>query len=54
MGALTPLSYLIAQQIPALEPIAAKIGPYYSGIAAFVFAWIAMIVGSLLKNALRK
>ncbi|WP_410687350.1 sodium:solute symporter family protein [Avibacterium paragallinarum] len=54
VGALTPLSYLIAQQIPALEPIAAKIGPYYSGIAAFVFAWIAMIVGSLLKNALRK
>ncbi|MGL6114928.1 MAG: sodium:solute symporter family protein [Cetobacterium sp.] len=49
IGALIPGGFLVAQQIPSLSPIADAIGPYYSGIASFVCAWIAMIVGSLIK-----
>lgn len=54
VGAATPLLFLIMQQIPATMELAKKIGPYYSGISAFVFAWIAMIVGSNLKIMLKK
>lgn len=49
-GSMTPLIYLVMQQIPATSELAKNIGPYYSGIGAFIFAWIAMIVGSNLKN----
>lgn len=50
VGAIIPVSFLIAQQVDVLKPIAKAIGPYYSGISAFVFAWIAMIAGSYMKN----
>ena len=50
VGAIIPISFLIAQQVDPLKPIAKAIGPYYSGISAFVFAWIAMIAGSYMKN----
>lgn len=50
VGAIIPISFLIAQQADPLKPIAKAIGPYYSGISAFVFAWIAMIAGSYMKN----
>ncbi|WP_156285916.1 sodium:solute symporter family protein [Oceanivirga salmonicida] len=54
VGALTPTSFLIAQQVEALKPLADRIGPYYSGISAFVFAWTAMIIGSYLKRVFVK
>ncbi|MDO4588689.1 MAG: sodium:solute symporter family protein [Fusobacterium sp.] len=54
VGSATPLLFLVMQQIPATAELAKSIGPYYSGIAAFVFAWIAMIVGSNLKIMLKK
>ncbi|WP_294655324.1 sodium:solute symporter [uncultured Fusobacterium sp.] len=54
VGSATPLLFLIMQQIPATTELAKSIGPYYSGIAAFVFAWIAMIIGSNLKIMLKK
>lgn len=54
VGSVTPLLFLIMQQIPTTTEIAKSIGPYYSGIAAFVFAWIAMIIGSNLKIMLKK
>ena len=50
VGAIIPVSFLIAQQVDVLKPIAKAIGPYYSGISAFVFVWIAMIAGSYMKN----
>jgi SSS family solute:Na+ symporter len=50
-GALIPLSFLALQQIPATAALAKTIGPYYSGIAAYVAAGTAMVVGSLLKPA---
>lgn len=54
VGSATPLLFLIMQQIPATTELAKSIGPYYSGIVAFAFAWIAMIIGSNLKIMLKK
>lgn len=54
VGSATPLLFLVMQQVPATAELAKSIGPYYSGIAAFVFAWIAMIIGSNLKIMLKK
>lgn len=50
-GAVIPISYLVLEQIPATAPMAARIGPYYSGIATYVLVGVAMVVGSLLKPA---
>jgi solute:Na+ symporter, SSS family len=51
MGGSIPVLYLTMQKVPALAPVADKIGPYYSGIAAYAGAALGMIVGSLLKPA---
>ncbi|MHB9038588.1 MAG: sodium:solute symporter family protein [Armatimonadota bacterium] len=48
-GALFPIAFLVCQQVPATQKMAADIGPYYSGIASYVVAGLAMIIGSLLK-----
>lgn len=48
-GAVIPISFLVLQQIPSARHIADDIGPYYSGIATYLVAGAAMIVGSLLK-----
>ena len=50
-GAVIPTTFLILQQLPATAKLAESIGPFYSGIAAYVAAAVAMIVGSLLKHA---
>lgn len=52
LGSSTPLVYLVMQQIPSTTELATDIGPYYSGICAFIFAWIGMFVGSNLKISL--
>lgn len=55
VGAVIPVTYLTLQLIPTTgEWIKATVGDnglYYSGIAAFVAAGVAMVVGSLLKPA---
>ena len=51
LGAAIPLSFLILQLIPKTQTFAEMIGPNWAGIAAFALAWLAMIVGSLLKPA---
>ena len=48
-GAVIPVAFLIIQQVPSTKQIAESIGPYYSGIAAYLFAGAAMVVGSLMK-----
>ena len=48
-GAIFPTAYLVLQQLDATKGFAERIGPEYSGIAAYVGAATAMIVGSLLK-----
>jgi SSS family solute:Na+ symporter len=49
LGALIPLAFLVFQQLPLTASLAKQIGPYYSGIAAYLAAGSAMVVGSLLK-----
>jgi SSS family solute:Na+ symporter len=50
VGATFPLAYLVLQKLPATQALAKAIGPNYSGIAAFVGAAAAMIIGSLAKD----
>jgi SSS family solute:Na+ symporter len=49
MGAIIPVSFLVMQQLGSTRELAESIGPYYSGIAAYVLTAGAMIVGSLAK-----
>jgi SSS family solute:Na+ symporter len=53
-GAVIPTSFLVLQQLDATRAVTQSIGPYYSGIAAYVAAAVAMVVGSLLKIAVRR
>jgi SSS family solute:Na+ symporter len=48
-GAIIPVGFLVIQQVPAAVPLSKKIGPYYSGIATYLIAGAAMVIGSLLK-----
>ncbi|REJ93220.1 MAG: sodium:solute symporter family protein [Planctomycetota bacterium] len=50
-GAVFPLGFLVMEQLPVTEAIARQIGPYYSGLAAYLAAALAMVAGSLLKPA---
>ncbi len=49
ISAVIPISYLVMEQVDATKDLAKQIGPYYSGIAAYVLSAIAMVIGSLLK-----
>jgi SSS family solute:Na+ symporter len=48
-GALIPAAFLVCQKLPATKDLTDQIGPYYSGIATYLLAGAAMVVGSLLK-----
>jgi SSS family solute:Na+ symporter len=49
-GATIPILFLVLEQIPCTAQFAKKtVGPYYSGIAAYLIAGLAMIAGSLAK-----
>ncbi|MBN1442661.1 MAG: sodium:solute symporter family protein [Planctomycetes bacterium] len=50
VGAAFPTGFLILEKLEATAAFAKEIGPYYSGIAAYIFAAIAMVVGSLLAR----
>lgn len=49
VSAALPVSYLVLEKVAATKALAQSIGPHYSGIAAFVGAALAMVIGSLLK-----
>jgi SSS family solute:Na+ symporter len=49
ISAVIPGAYLVMEQLPSTASLAKEIGPYYSGIAAYVLSGLAMVVGSLLK-----
>ncbi len=49
VSAVIPITYLVLEQLPDTAQLAKDIGPYYSGIAAYVCSALAMIIGSLLK-----
>lgn len=47
VSAAIPLGFLVLEK--SGSPLAKEIGPYYSGIAAYVCSALAMVIGSLLK-----
>jgi solute:Na+ symporter, SSS family len=50
IGALMPISYLVLEQIPAMENLVIEqIGPHIWGVATYIMVALAMIIGSLLK-----
>jgi len=50
VGAVIPVTYLVLEQLPSTRAWArSSIGPYWSGLAAYAGAGLAMIAGSLLK-----
>ena len=49
VSAVIPVSYLVLEQIESTAQLAKDIGPYYSGISAYVLSGLAMVIGSLLK-----
>ena len=52
VGAMIPVAYLVFEQLPATSEVTRRtVGPYWSGIAAYAGAALAMIAGSLLKPA---
>jgi SSS family solute:Na+ symporter len=51
-GAIIPAAFLVLQQVPATVALTQQVGPYYSGISAYIAAAAAMVIGSLLKDAL--
>ena len=52
-GAVIPTAFLVLEQLSVTSLLAKQVGPYYSGIAAYVAAALAMVVGSLLKSLLK-
>ena len=49
VSALIPITFLVLEKNSSTKDLAKQIGPYYSGIAAYVCSALGMIVGSLLK-----
>lgn len=50
VGAALPLTHLTLEKIDATKAFALSIGKDYVGIATFVLAGVAMVIGSLLKQ----
>jgi SSS family solute:Na+ symporter len=49
VSAIIPASYLVFEQLPVTADLARQVGPYYSGIAAYLLSALAMVVGTLVK-----
>ncbi len=49
IGAIIPVSFLVLERLPATGEFAKMVGPYYSGIATYILAGLAMVIGSWLK-----
>jgi SSS family solute:Na+ symporter len=49
VSAIIPTGYLVFEQFPATAALARQVGPYYSGIAAYLLSGLAMVVGTLVK-----
>jgi SSS family solute:Na+ symporter len=53
-GAVFPIGFLVMQQVDATEAFTEWVGPHRSGIMAYVFAALAMVIGSLMKPTYTK
>ena len=54
VGCIIPVGFLIMQQLEVTQQLTTSIGPYKSGIATYLLSGLAMIVGSGIKNILKK
>lgn len=54
VSAVIPVTYLVLEQLDSTAQLAKDIGPYYAGIAAYIFSGLAMVIGSLLKPGARE
>lgn len=50
VGAVVPIAFLVLEKAEGTKDLAKAIGPYYSGIAAYLLAAAAMVFGSLAKG----
>jgi len=50
VGATIPIAFLVMQQIAVTSDLAAQIGPYKSGVAAYLLTGAAMVVGTKAKQ----
>jgi SSS family solute:Na+ symporter len=48
-GAVLPILFFVAQELPATRHLAARVGPHYLGITTYVLTALAMVVGSLVR-----
>lgn len=53
VGAVVPVAYLVAEQLPATSRLAESVGSQLCGVATFALTGAAMIGGSLLKPMIR-
>ncbi|MDH3709024.1 MAG: sodium:solute symporter family protein [Cyclobacteriaceae bacterium] len=53
-GCVMPISFLILQQAPATQDMAQQLGPYKLGVSTYACTAIAMVMGSMLKNKLKR
>lgn len=54
VGSVIPIAYLIMQEVPVTQEMMQLIGPYKIGIATYILAGLAMVLGSLLKLKFKK
>lgn len=54
IGGLIPISYLILKEVEATQVMIQSIGPYKIGVATYIFAALAMIIGSKMKTLIIK
>ncbi len=55
VGAVFPVVFLVLEKLPATKPVFGAVkAPYYTGMASYLGAALAMVIGSLLKPARRE
>lgn len=50
VGSVIPVGFLVMQQLESTQAVAAAVGPYKVGVATYLLAGLAMVVGSMLKT----
>ena len=54
IGSIIPMLFLVMQELDSTKELASTIGPYKSGVAAYLLTALAMVVGSLLKPGINE
>ena len=54
IGSAIPMTFLILQQLDGTQEFAQRIGPYKFGSATYILTGLTMVIGSWLKNVIKK